>query len=1659
MSILRPEKRDPNSIRNKSDIGLSKVDNISSAEFTSIILDQVKRHINRETIFTTSGRRYIALAKITCKDDGSGNLTKVLSGNLFITFAALNESEDVQEAVKLETIYSHYINGSETNYEDDTADVEYNIFMTENPALLNECYLEFRENMYEDPVTKAKIAEMYVVLRCDNANLPLVSVNLFEYSNGGVALDPSAINEQVISSYDLIKSAKLDHNRFSLVDRSEATVGFEIYDENGSTIRVKDNDGSSETTELDSNYQIPTINEVHFTGRRNVTVNGKSTRNITITAKHAGSDKDRAGIHEWEVIPYAPRTGYTYEDEKKILQNNTYPTLSFLDKDNFYTPTTNGNNNIYEYHGYGLCRIASIGNINYEGITLPNIMIDPERSLAQKIRYLYEWSDSISKVDSDVIPVRIFKTFTDSTASILWEILKNTKKLSEIAKKIPKLETSELEALDKFLTSNSTKDELGYHYIFDFARTSDSITRVSYSGTVRIGEEDRNSVTYDIRLGFTGYGPGTSIDVDDYEAHGEVESFVRISQINREPEGFTSITFTFTANDTSKPREGYYVINSDKIDNHGSRIKLTYRFYQDVVESSLRVCFNYSNDDKGDLPEIYALGARVKKAISNKGSMIEFKKIRIVDVDRIDLSGNPIVVDEGVLVYGIEVKDGGDGISVISEKTIYSPETHSLNLGLSITHNIQDYNKTFEVYIYKESKYEKNRILTIQLTQKSRDFEFEAPDTITVKGRKGETVPFEIKSNKDWTIDLIEGKDYIEITDKEGNDGLKGVIPESAGTSSYVFERVLKALKDNPSSRIIELGILKLYSDKDESKFKKIQVYQEGMPATINIPKEITIPANKGESVKISDFVSSHDWKIIVDSDLAVWCTIKDSSGNTSGGMQEDMSNLKPTTLIFTTNEQTDARTRQLRGTFKIQYAEGKYEETILVYQAAGKFNFSIDSRTGNLYLGCEINSSLDFRVRSNYEWYISLEHNNAGKPMFDISVDDPNNGNLSGKDLSRIYIKAKYNNDSSTEDKYLGSIKFIALGEEVPVTTQTGTSVKKFEIWQNKTGLSITIKSVPGWYADGASKNGSESNIVNVPVQFTPSTGVTVTATYTIDGGEQKTAEVNNNYANIVLPAPGKNKNGNKNRVFKVTATAKLNSNNDSITGSCDIIQDKYNNGITINGDPYYGGTREGESLTVPAIAQETNYKNVYKATTGDLVVNENIGWLTATTSSLTTIYDNTSLNRSGTITLTAGSGHDMTEATINVTQLGVSWTFEATSGYSSGNGSVSNPYIITDKISSVANNNSATVNINSYYTTNGINTGDKPKVSQKPDYLDCRISEDSTTGKYRLTIASNTNNTDNSEKTGTIIIINSNNSSLYFSVTQEKVSGELFVHGGVKGIDYIFTTSSTGKTLTTQQSDLIKNNKNNLVFTRNSDDTILSGSLIDIKYFDLDNNKIKSMADVVDKNVTLYVNNINYSGTTITSLSTTYSKAYNNGIYDTIANFKVRSGTNHVYIQRYKIDRINVEYGLGTEIENLHTGSLYILVKSGDDNVQKINPESFESGNKFRAGVIDTRPNNNEKYDTAFFAWDSKEGGGMPYIVPKRVYNDVDYSYSIGYAKDGESFDVYWHNPDMKSLHTGNNPKWQKLTTFSFKWDPSLDTEQTIELRPHSLEYGEEM
>ena len=148
-----------------------------------------------------------------------------------------------------------------------------------------------------------------------------VSINLFEYSNGGVALDPTIYDDATVASYNLIKTARLNHNRFSLVDRSEATIGFEIYDDAGNPFRVREEDDT-----INPDFDIPKINGVPFTGRKNVFVEGRNTRQITVNATHSGSTLLEAGPHDWEVLKYAPRAGHTYEnkdvDTCKIFEKN-----------------------------------------------------------------------------------------------------------------------------------------------------------------------------------------------------------------------------------------------------------------------------------------------------------------------------------------------------------------------------------------------------------------------------------------------------------------------------------------------------------------------------------------------------------------------------------------------------------------------------------------------------------------------------------------------------------------------------------------------------------------------------------------------------------------------------------------------------------------------------------------------------------------------------------------------------------------------------------------------------------------------------------------------------------------------------------------------------------------------------------------------------------------------------------------------------------------------------------------------------------------------------------------------------------------------------------------------------------------------------------------
>lgn len=1609
MSIIRPEKRDPNYIRNKSDIGLSKVDNVSSAEFASIVLDQVRRYLNRETVYQTLGRRFIALAKIGCKDDGSGNLIKILSGNLFITFAVLNENEEIREAVKLETIYSHYVNGTEVDYEDDTTKVEYNIFMTEDPTLLNECYLEFRENIYED-ASGTTVTEMYVILRCDAGNLPFVSTNLFEYSNGGVSLDPTILDDATLASYSLIESAKLDHNRFSLVDRSEATIGFEIYDEAGNPVRVRET-----TDKIDPGFDIPKINGVPFTGRKGVFVEGRNTRQITVNAMHSGSTLLEAGEHDWEVINYAPRAGYSYFNKDQVLRDNIYPqTASFLDKDSFEAKTSNTESTEQDKYGYGLCRLSGCGNELNDGVLLPNRMFDPTIQFPEKTVYLYEWSDSLSKTDTDVIPVRVFKAFVDSVVALFDDQARKLASLREILQSVDVM-ADHKKKLDELFPN--TSNALGYHYIFDYANTSDSVTIVPHTGM-----ED---VTYEIKMGVIGNGDGASISMSssgDIDRGGDT-SWVRISRIDNRQEDGGSVTFSFSPNKTNSSRYGYYIIYSDAYRMDGSRIGLVYRFYQDVITSTLRIKYV----DEHLLTEYYGLGATVRKTVNNEGDILEFDQISVVDNSILDESGNPSRIDR-ILGYYIDNRFESSAVKIETIRT--EDENRILGFRASFPKNNTNDERIVKIHILNNNL----DILTIQLEQNPREFEYTAPDSLVVGGYSKEFVDFQITSNKDWVLEAIKGGNNIKLTslDSGSSDVWVGSVP--SGKDEVTFNRRLTVLKNNTTEKVNEIAILKLYADGDGSKYKRITIFQNGQPAFSSIgTTRVNIPYYEDGVKTIDNFYCTYDWVISVSPELKEWCSISPESGE----RVSDVANPSGTQLTLTTLKTTTNTSNESRGTFTIKYAG--IEETIEVIQDKATFEFKTDAASDDITLNYVKGSTAAIKVESNYNWSIELVHQNEASKKFKACVDNTS-GKIEGVNGSTINIEALDDASSDTQNALLGYVKVYSLGEVV----------KTFSIYQSK--ISISIDLVPGddagWYADGSSKQ--KGTDVTIPVKFTPSSAI-VTATYSISGGAAIAATVKDSDTAgekiITIPSPGANYAGSSR---SITVIARAESSGSAKEDSCSVVQNGYTKGIRVttggSSVDYYGGTRDNVETTnyfSPIAGNTKTVSLIYEPLGGGSLSVNAPTWLTVTTDknadktgndyllkTRKTSSKNTSgKNKTGNIVVTSGADNDKTVINIPVVQYSGTWYFGTTDLNYSTKYTKDSPLELD--MTAQASSESAHT-ISTYYNYNNIDVFEDITISMESGSDWCEASRSISGTTAKIIFKSKSANSTSTTRTATAKITQNDTEKVFYVTITQAASATITVQGGLPGIKYVLVSASATEIdlSTTQGNDIINNatifeGAGTTGYTYNTIKSTLKSKVKCVKY-DSSSSKLNTeLLTDIEEGTYIYVMSLYYGNSnskTPTKLVRTYSL---NSYYTTQANFKYSSAGNTILtIQAFGTDKIESS-GVAL-VEDYE----YILTSSASPYNWAPNQSDLSSDYYFR-----TRYGNTSVADNYFFTVNKHLGVG--YFHPGSLTTPT-------YTKAGGINLYVWRKrPDSPSStweYCGYTHWDPLLTNVSITWSSNI-------------------
>ena len=402
-NIINPDRRDPSRIRNRADIGLSHVDNVGVSEILDLAKDLTKDEVCR-------GDRY-AEQELINGVNFEIPLCNFTSESTKVSITVSFLHDDVVYSIVTARVF-HTYNSSVS----DRFIIEFDL--VGNIVLSDSNLVSFY--FYED--SSAKQANLSIV--CDgnslNNNYGITSIS-YHFSDyvvvsgdksdvpGFTKLTQTSIrigDDQVgnLMSGDNIKR-QIYNLRFSDRKLSSFTRSLPVYNETSSDKSLVYDDCLviNEDSKRNS-YNFPTINNVIFTGSKGISVFGnnpenssdKSTRNITITAKHSGTDLGSAGRHDWDVldnIPVNTNDGVKYQKAGEI--NN----------------------------GAGLCTLVSDkGN-------QPNK--DSNLAIQNKIISLKNWTDSLSSNQSaSVITVDFLKTYTEVLSNILTDLTINSAETS-----------------------------------------------------------------------------------------------------------------------------------------------------------------------------------------------------------------------------------------------------------------------------------------------------------------------------------------------------------------------------------------------------------------------------------------------------------------------------------------------------------------------------------------------------------------------------------------------------------------------------------------------------------------------------------------------------------------------------------------------------------------------------------------------------------------------------------------------------------------------------------------------------------------------------------------------------------------------------------------------------------------------------------------------------------------------------------------------------------------------------------------------------------------------------------------------------------------------------------------------------------------------------
>lgn len=348
-----PERRDPGFSENKLDLGLGRVDNISSTDLLNIIVKS---------------------AKIIANEKAIGESIQSVGEGFFPIF----ETAEGSSTCSLEVGFFDTLNNELSSF-----DITFSYFDDEISYLLNVAPDSYRiEEMYLRVIKKDNklIGGIYWEsgdLFNPSYNFNKIGVNLIHWTEGSKILDPSTnqisiynVNNQE-SGCVLIIDIPLKESS-STIDY--AASSFVLYDKDTGK-RLIGTDANYTTDQL-KNIDAPTINGVPFLLKRGTTVDGKfDARHIIVPAKHEDSHIEKAGGHNWDVLERIRKAG--------LIQNT-------------------------EGAEHGIGEMLNIDDLHYGVTRLSGY--DKLDTTSISVEELNSWLDSLG-YDTDVISVGLFKNF------------------------------------------------------------------------------------------------------------------------------------------------------------------------------------------------------------------------------------------------------------------------------------------------------------------------------------------------------------------------------------------------------------------------------------------------------------------------------------------------------------------------------------------------------------------------------------------------------------------------------------------------------------------------------------------------------------------------------------------------------------------------------------------------------------------------------------------------------------------------------------------------------------------------------------------------------------------------------------------------------------------------------------------------------------------------------------------------------------------------------------------------------------------------------------------------------------------------------------------------------------------------------------------------